>query len=290
MRSTNYLIDENPLTIQPTLIMMVGFERAAILQQIHFLANGPKSGVVIDGEKWVYNTYKQWVADFFPFWAERTIRAHFTRLEKDGLLISCRPRQKNWDTTKYYRINHEKLDTLLTEAARQSGDQEPDRRGFRETPRRGHYLPPLNMDSDTHTNTHTDTPPTEEEATHTTAQPMPTAVKQPKPVDARSKHPAIKMVRSILNAFPPKDLWDTIITTLGNEPDEVFYRSCYTTWRSVNGNPRNLEKWLFEPSRTGKPPVIFGATNGGQNGNGRNISRYEKPSGGEIIANRPYRD
>lgn len=83
-----------------------------------------------------------------------------------------------------------------------------------------------------------------------------------KPADERKSHPAIKTVHEILARWPHKDLWDRIIRELGDDPDTEFFRSSYEIWRSVNGNPMNLEKWLFDPAKTGEMPKIFGAGNG----------------------------
>jgi hypothetical protein len=94
--------------------------------------------------------------------------------------------------------------------------------------------------------------------------------KKPEP-DPRKDHPAIKAVLNAMSRYPLKDLWDKIIRELGDNPDPVFIQCCYETWRGVNGSPNNLEKWLFEPNRTGKLPEIFGAQNGKNNGyNGSN--------------------
>lgn len=72
-------------------------------------------------------------------------------------------------------------------------------------------------------------------------------------------HPAIKMVQSILRRYPTKDLWDRIIREIGENPDVEFFKSSFEIWRSVNGNPNNLEKWLFIPNQTKKPPEIYGS-------------------------------
>lgn len=93
--------------------------------------------------------------------------------------------------------------------------------------------------------------------------------------DERRNHPAIKMIIAITCRYPLKDTWNRIIRELGNNPDIEFFTRTYEIWRSVNGNPNNLEKWLFEPNKTGKPPEIFGREN--QNGtNQKFISAREK--------------
>jgi uncharacterized protein YdaU (DUF1376 family) len=83
-----------------------------------------------------------------------------------------------------------------------------------------------------------------------------------KPKDPRTEHPAIKAVLEITTRWPLKDLWDRIIREVGDIPDVEFMRSCYERWRGVNGNPQNLERWLFEPYKTRELPKLLGDGNG----------------------------
>lgn len=106
-----YLINDRPLILLPTLAALVGVERAVILQQIHFALNQPKSGRVRDGHKWIWNTYEEWKQDHFPFWTPRYIADQFRRLEKDGYLISCQPDKKAWQRHKYYRVNYDAVNS-----------------------------------------------------------------------------------------------------------------------------------------------------------------------------------
>lgn len=88
------------------------------------------------------------------------------------------------------------------------------------------------------------------------------AQRKPKPVDTRKTHPAIVTVLKASKRYPPKDLWDAVILALGDSPDTDFFTQSYVRWRSVNGNPTNYEKWLFEPAKTGKLPEVFGGNLG----------------------------
>ena len=63
----NVLTKESSLVILPSLAMKIGFREAIILQQIHYWLT--KSLHVIEGRRWVYNTYKEWQKQF-PFWSE----------------------------------------------------------------------------------------------------------------------------------------------------------------------------------------------------------------------------
>ncbi len=83
--------------------------------------------------------------------------------------------------------------------------------------------------------------------------------KSSKPSDPRSEHPAIRMVHAITTRYPHKDLWDKIIREIGDNPDTEFFQTSFDVWRSVNGNPLNLAKWLFEPNKTKQLPVVYGS-------------------------------
>lgn len=98
--------------------------------------------------------------------------------------------------------------------------------------------------------------------------------KAKKPSDPRKDHPAIKAVLEVMSRYPLKDLWDRIIREIGEKPNIVFMTACYETWRSVNGSPMNLERWLFEPHKTGMIPEVFGGKPNG-NFNGRNGKRTD---------------
>ncbi|MCC6454160.1 MAG: hypothetical protein IT328_04405 [Caldilineaceae bacterium] len=104
------LIDERPLTVLPSLVKVVGMERAVILQQIHWLMQGRNNGIEHDGEKWVWGTYEEWCDEYFPFWKPDTLRKHLVKLEEKGFVFSVQI--KGFDRTKHYRINQEKVEEI----------------------------------------------------------------------------------------------------------------------------------------------------------------------------------
>lgn len=107
------LINESPLTFQPSLASAIGLNEAIVLQQIHYwLSNSKNKGYEQDGYKWVYNTYKEWQENNFPFWSENTVQRVFASLEEKGLVISIQPMKSKYDRTKYYRIDYPKLDAF----------------------------------------------------------------------------------------------------------------------------------------------------------------------------------
>lgn len=112
-RNSKLLINEYPLMILPSLVMLVGIEKAVILQQIHFCITQPNSGKDIDGFHWVYNTSKEWQKNHFPFWTATTIERHLRSLEDIGLIVSRQFDRADWDRRKYYRIDYDNLDASL---------------------------------------------------------------------------------------------------------------------------------------------------------------------------------
>jgi hypothetical protein len=107
MRKRNLLIDEYPLIVLPSLATMIGLNEAIALQQLHYWTENPKGGVMMYGEKWVYNTYEEWQRDNFPFWSVRTTQRVFMSLEAKELVISMQ--KAEYDRKKYYRVHYANL-------------------------------------------------------------------------------------------------------------------------------------------------------------------------------------
>lgn len=113
--SSPLLINEYPLQVLPTLAVLLGLNEAMILQQIHFwLCNKDKRNkpYVNEDETWVYNTYEEW-HEQFPFWSVPTIKRAILNLEEQGVLVTRQFDKQRGDAKKYYRIDHEKLTSLL---------------------------------------------------------------------------------------------------------------------------------------------------------------------------------
>jgi hypothetical protein len=110
------LLDERPLVLLPSLAKAVGVDGALVLQQLHYYLVAPKCGRVIDGKRWIYNTYEQWQAHDFPLWSTRTLRRTFTALETRGLVVSRQPETRadgSSNRRKYYRIDYEQLNKVV---------------------------------------------------------------------------------------------------------------------------------------------------------------------------------
>ncbi|MDR7318885.1 DnaD domain protein [Brevibacillus nitrificans] len=104
------LFDERPLVVDTILAKLLGLNEAIVLQQVNYWLHSSQN--YRDGRKWVYNTYKQW-QEQFPFWSEVTIRRIFTGLEKKGILLTANYNEMKADHTKWYSIDHEKLEGMI---------------------------------------------------------------------------------------------------------------------------------------------------------------------------------
>ena len=111
----NLLLDERPLLVMPKLATLIGLNESIVLQQVHYWLRGKEQRQqdYIDGRYWVYNTYEQW-QEQFPFWSIMTIRRTMTKLENKGLLIAGNYNKAGFDNTKWYSIDYEALNALLS--------------------------------------------------------------------------------------------------------------------------------------------------------------------------------
>lgn len=106
MRTSPLLINESPLQTLPSLARLVGLNSAIILQQIHYWLNASEH--IIEGETWIYNSYKKW-AKQFTWLTPRAIQKHILHLEREGYLISRQFKYRTGNNTKWYRIDFNHL-------------------------------------------------------------------------------------------------------------------------------------------------------------------------------------
>jgi hypothetical protein len=106
----NLLIDEEPLQVLPSLACAVGLHEAIVLQQIHYWLNPKrKSGKVVDGTRWIFNSYGQW-QEQFPFLTEKVIGNAIRSLEKQGYLLSRQDLNAvGSDRRKWYTIDYDRF-------------------------------------------------------------------------------------------------------------------------------------------------------------------------------------
>lgn len=109
------LIDESPLVVLPSLAVLVGLNEAIAIQQIHWVcqvkAEHKDFRTFHDGFMWCSYKLDQWV-EKMPWLSDRTCRRVLSGLEKQGVLIATKPNAKEWNHTKWYRIDYDLLDKL----------------------------------------------------------------------------------------------------------------------------------------------------------------------------------
>lgn len=110
-----FISERDTLIVRKELACLIGLNEAIVLNQIHYWLekNREKDKNFIDGRIWVFNTYQEWKNDNFPFWSVETVKRTFSKLEKDGILISANYNKMAIDRTKWYSINYEKLQEIL---------------------------------------------------------------------------------------------------------------------------------------------------------------------------------
>lgn len=101
------LMDGTQIPVLSELAQVVGLNEAIVLQEVYYWCkvNKRENRPIHDGYYWVYNSYEEWTDRHFPWWHKDTVRGIFTRLEKNGLLISGNYNKSKMDRTKWYRIN-----------------------------------------------------------------------------------------------------------------------------------------------------------------------------------------
>lgn len=107
---SNLLLEERPLLVMPKLATLIGLPESIFLQQLHYWTQ--HSNNVIEGDRWVYNSVKEWQKQF-PFWSERTLHRMIKNLETENLIVIGNFNKLPIDRTKWYRINYEKLNSLV---------------------------------------------------------------------------------------------------------------------------------------------------------------------------------
>lgn len=107
------LIHQRPIMFTPDLARIIGVNAAIVLQHLEFLLDIPKNGKEIDGHRWIFNTYKDWQSDHFPFWSQDTIMRIFQYLKKSAMIDFIQPEGRD-SRQKYYRVTEAGISFLTT--------------------------------------------------------------------------------------------------------------------------------------------------------------------------------
>lgn len=126
-----FINEKDVLIVGKKLACIVGLNEAIVLNQVaYWLRKNEELGKnFIDGRYWVFNTYKNWQENNFPFMSTATVKRTFTKLEKSGILISANYNKMAIDRTKWYTISYEKLQETLE--IWRLGQSEPSKRSDR---------------------------------------------------------------------------------------------------------------------------------------------------------------
>jgi len=114
---------------------------------------------------------------------------------------------------------------------------------------------PSDTDPDTDTNSDTDSD-IGAKAQPSDPPPDPPPKKKPKSrADPRTKSTPIQAIRAVIGGrrYPPRELYDTIISVVGNHPDMALLKACRAEWITRGYNP-NSWKWLTEWYSSGRIP------------------------------------
>lgn len=112
--------NDDILVINPKLAKLIGLNEAIILQQIHYwIDNKGCKGLHSKGRKWIYNTVSQW-QEQFPFFSPSTIKRTMLELRNLDLIFVEQLSENGRDTTNYYSVNYEKLESLEIGQSEQS--------------------------------------------------------------------------------------------------------------------------------------------------------------------------
>ena len=110
------------LSISPTNTRMFDAEIAAalgdinaavIVQQLNYWMNKDGVGTIIDGVKYVYNTFVDWVNEQFPWLSVWQFRKAMSLLRSLGIVKVIRHKAKQWNQTNFYTLDCDRLTEFL---------------------------------------------------------------------------------------------------------------------------------------------------------------------------------
>ena len=84
-------------------------EAATILQQLHYWMQKSGVGVVVNGVKYVYNTFRQWVREQFIYLTDSKFIRAMKMLRSLEIVKVIRHKAKQWNQTNYYSLDYQKL-------------------------------------------------------------------------------------------------------------------------------------------------------------------------------------
>ncbi len=90
---------------------------AVIIQQLHYWLQ-KDVGVIIDGIRWIYNSFEAWVKEQFKWLSVWQFRQAMNLLRSLGIVKVIRYKAKQWNQTNFYTLDYDRLHEFLgTESA-----------------------------------------------------------------------------------------------------------------------------------------------------------------------------
>ena len=86
---------------------------AIILQQLDYWMKKEGVGVIVDGMKYIYNTYRDWTRQQFRWLSERQFRNSMNLLRSHSIVEVIQHKSKKWNQTNYYSLNYRCLAEFL---------------------------------------------------------------------------------------------------------------------------------------------------------------------------------
>lgn len=82
---------------------------AVIVQQLDYWMQKEGVGVVIDGIKYIYNTYADWTSQQFRWLTSWQFRKSMNLLRSLSIVKAIRYKSKQWNQTNYYSLDRDRL-------------------------------------------------------------------------------------------------------------------------------------------------------------------------------------
>jgi len=214
---------------------------------------------------WIYKTASEISDEIMASVSIETIRIRLNNLVDAEWLDRRKNPKHKWDRTYQYRPNMQKIEAALREngytLATILKEHYP-RFGFCDTIPDTMESKPVKMEALPETTPEITPIPVEgvpstvpggetpfsgpwEEAAVITKQKVP--VKKKRRRDPRLDHPAIRAVKEAKDTVrnPPKGTWDVLIKTIGDNPDVVRLKQCWTEW-CLRGYNTASYKWVTD--------------------------------------------
>ena len=93
---------------------------AVIIQQLHYWMGKENVGVIVDGIKYIYNSFPAWVQNQFKWLTSWQFRKSMTRLRNLGIVKVIRYKARQWNQTNYYTLDYDVLFNYLKERSPES--------------------------------------------------------------------------------------------------------------------------------------------------------------------------